>query len=161
MEEYVYLGVEDVLGYYHETIEQSGGGMSGIREREGIEKILDLVQNDVYYPTLEDKLTYMVFAFCTGHYFADGNKRISLVVGAHFLIKNKRSWAGFYFLPYMEAYIWHVAAGNIDKELLAKIIHTVINQEELDEETKLAIIHAMEQSPLFSEEEESGMGNEV
>ena len=155
MEEYVYLNLEDMLGYYCETIEQSGGGMLGVREREGIEKILDFVQNDVYYPTLEDKLTYMVFAFCTGHYFADGNKRISLVVGAHFLVKNKRAWAGFNFLPYMEAYIWHVAAGNIDKELLAKIIHSVINQEEIDEGTKLDIIHAMEKSPLFSEEREN------
>lgn len=122
MEDFIYLNFEDVLGYYRETIEQSGGGMSGIREQAEIEKVLDFVQNDLYYPSLEDKLTYMVFAFCTGHYFADGNKRISLVIGAHFLIKNKRGWAGFHFLPYMEAYIWHVAAGNIDKELLAKII---------------------------------------
>ena len=90
MEDFIYLSFEDVLGYYRETIEQSGGGMSGVREQAEIEKVLDFVQNDLYYPTLEDKLTYMVFAFCTGHYFADGNKRISLVIGAHFLIKNKR-----------------------------------------------------------------------
>lgn len=152
MEEFVYLGFEDVLHYYQETIEQSGGGMSGIREREEIEKVLGFVKNDLYYPSLEEKLTYMVFAFCTGHYFADGNKRISLVLGAHFLIKNKRGWAGFHFLPYMEAYIWHVAAGNIDKALLSKIIHSVINREELDEGTKLEVIHAMQRSPLFPEE---------
>lgn len=51
----------------------------------------------------------------------------------------------------MEAYIWHVAAGNIDKDLLGKIIHFVINGQELDEETKIEVIHAMEKSPLFSE----------
>ena len=90
MEDFIYLSFDDVLDYYQETIEQSGGGVSCIREREEIEKVLDFVQNDIYYPTLEEKLTYMVFAFCTGHYFADGNKRISLVLGAHFLIKNKR-----------------------------------------------------------------------
>ena len=128
MEEYVYLNLEDVLGYYCETIEQSGGGMLGVREREGIEKILDFVQNDVYYPTLEDKLTYMVFAFCTGHYFADGNKRISLVVGAHFLVKNKRAWAGFNFLPYMEAYIWHVAAVH-DLDRYAKYLKDKHSEE--------------------------------
>ena len=128
--------------------------MAGIRERDGIEKILDFVQNDLYYPSLEDKLTYMVFAFCTGHYFADGNKRISLVMGAHFLVKNNRGWAGFHFLPLMEAYIWHVAAGNIDKELLAKVIYSVINNVELDEGTQLEVIHAMKKSPLYSEEEE-------
>ena len=98
MENFIYLRFEDVLGYYRETIEQSGGGMSGIREQAEIEKVLDFVQNDLYYPTLEDKLTYMVFAFCTGHYFADGNKRISLVIGAHFLIKNKKRMGRVPFL---------------------------------------------------------------
>lgn len=154
MDEIIYLSFDDILMYYCDTIEQSGGGMSGIRERSGIEMVLDLVQNDLYYPSFEEKLTYLVYAFCTGHYFADGNKRISLVIGAHFLIKNRYGWAGFHFLPHMEAYIWHVAAGNIDKELLAKIICSVINREELDESTKLEVIHAMEKSPLFSEKNE-------
>ena len=153
MAEIKYLSFEDVLAYYGETIEQSGGGMSGVREKGGIEKILDLVRNDVYYPSLEDKLTYLVFAFCTGHYFADGNKRISLVVGAHFLVRNGRGWAGFHFLPHMEAYIWHVAAGNIDKDLLGKVIHFVINGQDLDETTKIDVIHAMEKSPLYCEGE--------
>ena len=102
-----------------------------------------------------DKLTYLVYAFCTGHYFADGNKRISLVIGAHFLVKNRNGWAGFHFLPHMEAYIWHVAAGNIDKELLGRIIHFVINGQELDETTKIDVIRAMKKSPLYSEEDES------
>ena len=152
MEDFTYLTFEDILTYYHETIEQSGGGMSGIREQDGIEKILNFVQNDMYYPTLEEKLTYLVYTFCTGHYFADGNKRISLVVGAHFLVKNKLCWAGFHFLPYMEAYIWHVAAGNINKELFGKIIHAFINHQELDEATKLEVIHSMKKSPLYSDE---------
>ena len=151
MGDFTYLTLKDILTYYRETIDQSGGGMFGIREQDGIEKILDFVQNDMYYPTLEDKLTYLVYAFCTGHYFADGNKRISLVIGAHFLIKNKRGWAGFHFLPYMEAYIWHVAAGNIEKELFGKIIHAVINRKELDESTKLEVINSMKKSPLYSE----------
>lgn len=40
MEDFIYLSFEDVLGYYRETIEQSGGGMSGIREQAEIEKVL-------------------------------------------------------------------------------------------------------------------------
>lgn len=151
MNEIIYPSFDDILIYYCDTIKQSGGGMSGIRERSGIQMILDLVQNDLYYPSFEEKLTYLVYSFCTGHYFADGNKRISLVVGAHFLVKNRYGWAGFHFLPHMEAYIWHVAAGNIDKDLLGKIVHFVINGQELDEETKLEVIHAMEKSPLYSE----------
>ena len=153
MDETIYLTQEDILSYYRETIEQSGGGLSGIREKEGIEKILDFVQNDLYYSTLEEKLTYLVYSFCTGHYFFDGNKRISLVIGAHFLIKNKHGWAGFHFLPLMEAYIWHVAAGNIGKELFGRIIHFVINGQDLDETTKIEVIHAMKKSPLYNEDE--------
>lgn len=61
MDETIYLSFEDILTYYGETIEQNGGGISGIREKDGIEKILDFVQNDLYYPSLEDKLTYLVF----------------------------------------------------------------------------------------------------
>lgn len=148
----VYLKIDDLLQYYSDTIDQSGGGMSGIREFGGLKKILDFMQDDNYYPQLEDKLTYLVFGLCTGHYFADGNKRISLVAGAHFLLKNGRSWAGFNFLKYMEAYIWHVAAGNIERELLRKLLHAFLTNSELDETTKLEVIHAMEKSSLFSEE---------
>ena len=44
MKDIIYLSFDDVLKYYCDTIEQSGGGMSGIREKSGIEMILDLVQ---------------------------------------------------------------------------------------------------------------------
>jgi len=153
MADTVYLSREDLLQYYNETIQQSGGGMAEIRDGSGLDKVLEFVRDDDYYPTFEEKLTYLVFGLCHGHYFTDGNKRISLVAGAHFLIKNRRSWAGFHFLSDMEAYIWHVAAGNIDKDLLGQIIHSVINHVDMDEGTKLEVIHAMEKSPLYSEED--------
>lgn len=157
METIVYLTRADLLQYYHETILQSGGGLAEVRDAGGLDKVLAFVQDDDYYPTFEEKLTYLVFGLCHGHYFADGNKRISLVAGAHFLIKNKRSWAGFHFLSDMEAYIWHVAAGNIDKDLLGRIISSVINHKDMDENTKLDVIHAMELSPLYSPEETEGL----
>lgn len=97
------MSKKDLLQYYCETIQQSGGGMAEVRDEGGLEKVLDFVRNDEYYPTFEEKLTYLVYSLCHGHYFADGNKRISLVVGAHFLIKNRRSWVGFHFLTDMEA----------------------------------------------------------
>lgn len=154
MDEIVYLTRENLLQYYRETIKQSGGGLVEICDSGGIDKVLDFIRNDEYYPSFEEKLTYLVYGLCHGHYFGDGNKRISLVAGAHFLIRNHRGWAGFHFLPDMEAYIWHVAAGNIDKELLGRIIHSVINHEDMDEKTKLDVIHAMERSPLYSDKDE-------
>jgi death on curing protein len=154
MEEIVYFTKKDLLQYYGETILQSGGGMAEVRDEGGLNKVLDFIRNDDYYPTFEEKLTYLVYGLCHGHYFADGNKRISLVAGAHFLIKNRRSWAGFHFLTDMEAYIWHVAAGNIDMELLGRIIRSVIGHTDMDEGTKLDVINAMQKSPLFSESED-------
>lgn len=159
MEDIIYLTREDILKYYYETIGQSGGGMAEVRDIGGVDKVLEFVRNDHYYPSFEEKLTYLVYGLCHGHYFGDGNKRISLVAGAHFLIKNKHSWAGFHFLTDMEAYIWHVAAGNIDKELLGCIIHSVINHEDMDEGTKLDVVHAMEKSPLYSDEDTGDSSN--
>lgn len=49
--------------------------------------------------------------------------------------------------------IWHVAAGNIGKELFGRIIHFVINGQDLDETTKIEVIHAMKKSPLYNEDE--------
>lgn len=46
-----------------------------------------------------------------------------------------------------------MAAGNIERELLGKIIHAFLTNSDLDEETKLEVIHAMEKSPLFREKE--------
>lgn len=87
MDEIIYLSFDDILMYYCDTIKQSGGGMSGIRERSGIEMVLDLVQNDLYYPSFEEKLTYLVYAFCTGHYFADGKNVYHLLLVLISLLK--------------------------------------------------------------------------
>ena len=100
--EYVYLTKEDILEYHNDIINEIGGS-HGVREEGGIERIVDFIQNDLYYPTLVDKLTYLVFGLCSGHYFMDGNKRISIVAAAHFLIKNKKLWAGARFFEYFHS----------------------------------------------------------
>ena len=50
-------------------IDNSGGGFEGIRDEGGIRAALDFVQDDTYYPDFTDKLTYLVFRFCSGHFF--------------------------------------------------------------------------------------------
>jgi death-on-curing protein len=47
------------------------------------------------------------------------------------------------FIREMENISYHVAAGNINKELLHEIISAVINGDENDEELKLKILHAI------------------
>ena len=77
MSEIQYISYEETLSVYQKTIEKSGGGFSGIRDEGGIKSVLEFVQNDEYYPNFISKLSYLVFRFCSGHFFMDGNKRIA------------------------------------------------------------------------------------
>ena len=67
--EFKYLTKEEIFELHSQIIEEIGG-THGLREEGGIDQLTDFVENDWYYPTLEDKLTYIVFSLCTGHYFA-------------------------------------------------------------------------------------------
>ena len=71
----------------------------------------------MYYPDFVSKLSYLVFPFCSGHFFNDGNKRIALTLGTYFLHKNGHNWAAVMFMKRMEAIVYHIAAGNISDEL--------------------------------------------
>ena len=153
MSEIKYITWEELLHVYEKTVDESGGGFAGIRDRERLESVLEFIQNDVYYPTFEAKLTFLVSRICTGHLFDDGNKRMSLTLGVFFLLKNERYWAATTFMKSMEAIIMHVAAGHIDEELLARIIPPVITGKDFDEDLKLDIAHAMAAGELFGESE--------
>jgi death-on-curing protein len=109
--------------------------------------VLEFVQNDLYYPTFIDKLTYLVFGLCTGHYFEDSNKRVSLTIGVWFLVNNGYYWHAYSFMQCMEAIIYHVAAGRINKALLQRIITCFMNNEDYPEDLKLDIIHAISDKP--------------
>jgi death-on-curing protein len=143
MNEIQYITFDEALLVYQKTIEKSGGGFSGIRDRGGIESILNFVQNDLYYPDFVSKLSYMVFRFCSGHFFNDGNKRIALTIGAYFLYKNGHYWAAAQFMQRMEAIVYHVAASNIDNELLLRITQCLVDCSDFDERLKLDIANAM------------------
>ena len=132
------------MSIYQKTIEKSGGGFSGIRDKGGIESVLEFVQNDSYYPDFISKLSYLVFRFCSGHFFFDGNKRIALTLGASFLFKNRHYWAATQFMPRMEAIIYHTAASNIDDKMLVRIIKCIVDCQDFDEELKIDIIHAIQ-----------------
>ena len=117
-----YIEFEETISVYNRMIENSGGGFEGIRDEGGIRAALDFVQNDIYYPNFEDKLTYLVFSFCSGHFFNDGNKRIALTLGAYFLHKNGMNWYAVVFMKQLEAIVYHVAASNINQDLLLRIL---------------------------------------
>ena len=55
------------------------------------------------------------------------------------------------FFEYFHAYAWHIAAGNIDKDLFARIVDCYINNREMDESLKLEILHAISKGQICDE----------
>lgn len=147
-EEIKYIDYEETLNVYHKMIDASDGGFEGVRDEGGILATLDFIQNDLYYPTFADKLTYLVFRFCSGHYFNDGNKRIALTLGAYFLHKNGYNWHAVIFMRQLESIVYHVAASNIDKDLLSRIMTSFIDGIDYNEELKIDIANAMSNGEL-------------
>jgi len=92
-----YISYEEALSVYAKMINASDGGLDGIRDEGGIRATLEFIQNDMYYPSFADKLSSLVFKFCSGHYFNDGNKRIALTLGAYFLYKELIHLASYNF----------------------------------------------------------------
>lgn len=147
-----YIDYDEALVVYSKTVAASGGGLQGVKDEGGIRKVLDFVQNDLYYPTFVEKLTYLVFGLCTGHYFEDSNKRVALTIGVWFLVHNGYYWHAYNFMQCMEAIIYHVAAGRIDKDLLQRIITCYMANEDYPESLKLEIIHAIDNQPGLAHE---------
>lgn len=143
-----YIDYDEALEVYSKTVAASGGGLQGVKNEGGIRKVLGFVQNDLYYPTFVGKLTYLVFGLCTGHYFEDANKRVALTIGMWFLFHNGYYWHACNFMQHMEAVIYHVAAGRIDKDLLQRIVGHYMANEDYPESLKLEIIHAIENKDL-------------
>ena len=139
-----YITFDEVLMVYQKTIEKSGGGLAGVLDKGKIESILDFVRNDDYYPDLVSKINYLVFSFCAGHCFLDGNKRLALTLGVYFLHKNGQYWAACQFMKRLEAIIYHIAASHIDQALSFRIMECIVNCQDFDEGLKIDIAYAMD-----------------
>lgn len=143
-----YIDYDETLHVYQRMIETSNGGFAGVRDEGGIRAALEFIQNDLYYPSFAEKLTTLVYQFCAGHYFNDGNKRIALVVGMYFLHKNNYLWHACQFMARMEAIVYHVAASHIDKDLLLRIIVCFMNGEDYDESLQIDLMNAINSGDL-------------
>ena len=126
----------------HDELVRSSGGLLGIRELGLLESILDFIQNDLYYPELEDKLSYLLYALNKNHCFVDGNKRASINLTTYFLTINGLDILVPKFILKLENVAVDVADNVIDRDLLQEIIYSLIYEEDYSEELKLQIIHA-------------------
>lgn len=143
MPELVYISLEQAVETHQKTVEVSGGGEMGSLDLGPLESVLEHIQNDLYYPEFEDKLTHLFFSANKFHCFQDGNKRIAISLGAQFLLLNGYVFVASRFMREMENISYHVAAGRIDKDLLKEIICAVIEDRMDDEALKLKIFHAI------------------
>lgn len=136
----------------HDWIIENSGGLTGTKDIGQLESPLQHIQNDWYYPEIEDKLTHLVFSINKNHAFNDGNKRSSLALGAYFLELNGFDYVVQRFVKEMENIAVWVADNVIDKALLHQIISSVLYEDDYSESVKLAIVEAVEAAKQLNRE---------
>ncbi len=140
---WAYLTLEQAIEIHRKTVDISGGGAFGHLELGKLDSVLQNIQNDDYYPTFDTKLTHLFFCACKFHCFEDGNKRIAITLCAQMLLLNGYLRSVQSFIHKSENISYHVAAGNISKELLGEWIKAVLCGTEDDESLLLKIYTAI------------------
>lgn len=140
----LYITLEQAVSTHGLTIEKSGGGAAGALELDKLDAVLEHIQNDLYYPTFDAKLTHLFHSACKFHCFQDGNKRIAITLCAQMLLMNGYLRSIEAFIRKAENISYHVAAGAIAKELLGEWMLAILTGEEDDESLKLAIYNAID-----------------
>lgn len=141
MKYFIYFDTEHAIKQ-HDYIILNSGGLLGINKKGQLESILSFVQEDGYYPTIEEKATYLFFSINKGHCFADGNKRASIALTAYLLELNGLTSITQRFISEMENIAVDVADNVIERDLLYEIITAIINMDDYSEELKLKILYA-------------------
>lgn len=145
----IYIPKEQAMETHRKTIEFSGGGDYSSLNVGYLESALELIQNDDYYPSFEDKLVHLIWSINRNHAFSDGNKRLSITLGVQFLSMNGHLSCIERFLHEMENISYHLAAGRIEKDLLCRIIHSFLECErDFDEELKIDIFISIGDMPV-------------
>lgn len=127
----------------HDEIIRKSGGILGALNIGLLESTLEHVQNDLYYPDMEDKVTHLFHSINKNHSFKDGNKRSSIVLAAYFMEINGLDFRVSVFMERMENIAVYVADNKIDKDLLFEIIQSIIYEADYSESLKLKIFNAL------------------
>jgi death-on-curing protein len=127
----------------HDNIINKTGGLHGVINLGLLQSVLEHIQNDLYYPTLEDKTSHILFSINKNHAFQDGNKRSSLALSAYFLEINGFSFVVNKYMVKLENIVVQVADNLINKDLLTEIITSIIYEDDYSEELKIKIFRAI------------------
>lgn len=140
-----YITLSQAKEIHEKTIKYSGGGLTQAIDLGKLDAVLKHMQNDDYYPTFVDKITHLFFCTCEFHCFMDGNKRLAITLSAQFLLLNGYMAVAKDFFAITENISYHVASGKIGKELLHKIMLSIIDGTyNSDEDLKLEIYNSIE-----------------
>lgn len=139
---FIFFDIQHAIQVHDEIIEKSGG-VKGVLNIGLIESVLEHIQNDLYYPEIENKLTHLFYAINKSHAFNDGNKRSSIALSAYFLEINGWDFIVSKFIKETENFAVDVADNRIDKDLLFEIIVSILYEEDYSEELKLKIITSL------------------
>lgn len=140
--DFKYFDIEHAVEVHDDIIEKSGG-LTGVINIGLLESVLEHVTNDVYYPTIEDKIAYLFFSVNKNHSFRDGNKRSSIALSAYLMEINGFDFRVNIFIARMENIGVYVADNKIDRELLFEIIESILYEDDYNEGLKLKIINAL------------------
>lgn len=151
----IYIPFEQAKEIHRKTVEKSGGGSYEAINIGYLEMVLDHIQNDVYYHEFIDKLTHIIWSINKNHAFSDGNKRLSITLALQFLSLNGYLHCIQRFLYEMENISYHLAAGKIEKDLLYKLVNSILeNESDFSEELKFELLLSIEGNNIGFDENE-------
>ena len=139
----IYPTYGDLLNKHNEVIRKSGGIM-GVFNENLLRGFIEFIQNNVYYPSFEEKLSHLVFSIAKNHGFCDGNKRTAIIAGAFFLELN--AFDQFIidaFIKNMEGIILLTVQGFINKEQLCQIIYDLIYNGKISEKSQMIYVEIL------------------
>ncbi|ALS02373.1 hypothetical protein ATZ33_13550 [Enterococcus silesiacus] len=141
-----YLDEKAVHEIYNNTMKISDNTYNGVINPGSLQSVLEHIQNDLYYPEFEDKLTHLFLSIAKFHCFQDGNKRSAIALSTAFLIFNGYSGIVAEFVIEMERFVVLVASNAMSVDLCKKIIVSMLNGDYgSDESLKLEILKAYKQ----------------
>lgn len=117
---FCYFTKESALKLIEKMLVQTGSSLVIIKP-ENIDGPLEFVQNDIYYPNIEDKVAYIMYSFNTNHCFIDGNKRASIVLASFLLEMNGYDFIVDSFIRRIENFAIYIAERKVDKEFLTEV----------------------------------------
>ena len=134
-----YFSYETLL-VIHERVLGVSGGLSGVKDEGLLRSPVEVIQNDNYYPGLQDKLTHLIFSLIKNHGFNDGNKRSALASGALLLMLNGYdSYIPYYFRIFEQVMVL-VADNRLSKVQLAILMTDMVDFGELSESSLMLIL---------------------